>query len=146
MNKLVGGYKTLNEISSVVSQSLDLNEILHSALDKVLQATDLQIGGIYLLNEETQILSIHAQRGFSQEFASAIDHLEIGEGFSGEVVETGEPLVIRDITQDERLSRGIVRDEGFMSLLVVPLCSKSRTLGTIFLVSKKVREFSNDEI
>ncbi|MCK5794551.1 MAG: GAF domain-containing sensor histidine kinase [Anaerolineales bacterium] len=146
MNKLVGGYKTLNEISSVVSQSLDLNEILHSALDMVLKATCLQVGGIYLLNEQSRILSIHAQRGFSPDFASAIDHLEIGEGFSGMVVESGEPLVIRDITKDERLSRGIVKEEGLKSLLVVPLCSKSRTLGTIFLVSKEIRDFSEDEI
>jgi signal transduction histidine kinase len=146
MNKLIAGYKTLNEIASVVSQSLDLNEVLDSALDKVLQATCLQIGGIYLLNQQTQILSIHAQRGFSADFAKAIDHLEIGEGFSGQVVESGEPLVIRDITKDKRLSRGIVKEEGFKSLLVVPLCSKGRTLGTLFLISKEVRDFSNDEI
>ncbi len=108
MTILVEGYKTLNEIASVVSQSLDLDEVLCSALDKVLQATCLEIGGIYLLNEESQILSIHAQRGFSAEFARAIDHLEIGEGFSGRVVKSGEPLVIRDITKDNRLSRRIV--------------------------------------
>ncbi len=146
MTILVEGYKTLNDIASVVSQSLDLDEVLGSALDKVLQATCLQIGGIYLLNEESQTLSIHAQRGFSAEFARAIDHLEIGEGFSGRVVKTGEPLAIRDITEDHRLSRTIALQERFKSLLVVPLCSKSRTLGTIFLVSKQVRDFSEDEI
>ena len=146
MTILVEGYKTLNDIASVVSQSLDLDEVLCSALDKVLQATCLQIGGIYLLNEESQTLSIHAQRGFSAEFARAIDHLEIGEGFSGRVVKTGEPLAIRDITEDHRLSRTIALQERFKSLLVVPLCSKSRTLGTIFLVSKQVRDFSEDEI
>ena len=146
MNNPIGGYKTLNEIASVVSQSLELNEVLYSALDKVLQATSLQIGGIYLLDEKSKILSIHAQRGFSEEFSAAIDHLDIGEGFSGKVVETGEPLMIRDITADNRLSRGIVKDEGLKSLLVVPLCSKGRTLGTIFLVSKEVHEFSDDEV
>lgn len=146
MNNPIGGYKTLNEIASVVSQSLDLEEVLCSALDKVLQATCLQIGGIYLLDENSSVLSIHAQRGFSEEFSAAIDHLEIGEGFSGKVVESGETLVIRDITKDERLSRGIVKEEGLKSLLVVPLCSKSRTLGTIFLVSKELREFSDEEI
>ena len=113
MNKPIAGYKTLNEISSVVSQSLDLEEVLGSALDKVLQATCLEIGGIYLLNEQSRILSIHAQRGFSADFVKAIDHLEIGEGFSGQVIESGEPLVIWDITKDKRLSRGIVKQEGF---------------------------------
>ena len=146
MDKPIAGYKTLNEIASVVSQSLDLKEILYSALDMVLQATCLEIGGIYLLNEQNGILSIYAQRGFSKEFSSAIDHLKIGEGFSGKVVETGDPLIIRDITEDKRLSRGIVKEEGLKSLLVVPLCSKNRTLGTIFLVSKDEREFSGDEV
>jgi signal transduction histidine kinase len=146
MTILVEGYKILNDIASVVSQSLDLDEVLGSALDKVLQATCLQIGGIYLLDETSRTLSIHAQRGFSAEFARAIDHLEIGEGFSGQVVKTGEPLAIRDITEDQRLSRTIAIQEGFKSLLVVPLCSKNRTLGTIFLVSKDLRDFSEDEI
>ena len=43
MNNPIAGYKSLNEIASVVSQSLDLDEILHSALDRVLQATCLQV-------------------------------------------------------------------------------------------------------
>lgn len=146
MDELVGGHKALNEIASVVSQTLDLNEVLCSALDKVLQATCLEIGGIYLLDKQTGILSIHAQRGFSDDFTAAIDHLKLGEGFSGQVVETGEPLVVRDITKDKRLSRGIVKEEGFRSLLVVPLCSKSKTLGTIFLISKEIREFTAGEI
>ena len=45
-------YKTLNEISSVVSRSLDLDEILCSALEQVLQAVDLDTGVIYLLDEK----------------------------------------------------------------------------------------------
>jgi len=146
MGKILDGYQTLNEIASVVSQTLDLNEVLCNALDKVLQATCLEIGGIYLLDKQTGILSIHAQRGFSKDFTAAIDHLKVGEGFSGKVVETGEPLVVLDITKDKRLSRGIVKEEGFRSLLVVPLCSKSKTLGTIFLISKEIREFTDGEI
>ena len=56
MNELIDGYKTLNEIATVISQSLDLNEVLCSALDEVLEATNLEVGGIYLLNEQTQML------------------------------------------------------------------------------------------
>ncbi len=146
MNNVVEGYEILNEIASVVSQSLDLDEVLCRALEKVLQATGLQTGGIYLLNEQTEILSIQCQRGFSPEFVSAVDHLKIGEGFSGLVVENGEPLIIQDITKDKRLSRGIIKKEGFKSLLVVPVCSKRITLGTLFLVSQEVRDFNDEEI
>ena len=146
MEYKIDRYRTLNEIASVVSQSLDLEEILCSALDKVLQATNLQTGGIYLLNEESQELTISCQKGFSQEFIAEIDHLQISEGFSGQVVDTGKPLVIKDISQDKRLSRSIAKDEGLTSLAVVPLNSKGKTLGTLFLVSRDIRDFDDDEV
>ncbi|MGB2965564.1 MAG: GAF domain-containing sensor histidine kinase [Anaerolineales bacterium] len=146
MSKATNGSKTLNEIASVVSQSLDLNEILCSALDKVMEATDITTGGIYLFNEEDQELTIAAQYGFKPEFIPAIDHLKIGEGFSGKVIQTGEPLVVKDISKDTRLSRLVVKEEGLSSLAVVPLCSKGVTLGTLFLVSYDLREFNEEEM
>lgn len=142
----VDGYKILNEIASVVSQSLDLNEVLSSALEMALQAVNLETGGIYLLEKDLQELTIAVQKGFSPEIISAINHLKSGEGFSGEVVKTGEPIVINDIGNDSRLSRSIVKKEGYKSLAVVPLCSKGQTLGTLFLISREVRDFDDDEI
>ncbi len=53
MSSKSDGYRTLNKITSVVSQSLDLEEILCGALDQVLRATNLETGGIYLLDDET---------------------------------------------------------------------------------------------
>ena len=142
----VDGYKILNEIASVVSQSLDLNEVLSSALEMALQAVNLETGGIYLLEKDLQELTIAVQKGFSPEVILAIDHLKIGEGFSGEVIKSGQPIVIDDIGKDSRLSRSIVKKEGYKSLAVVPLCSKGKTLGTLFLVSRELRDFDDDEI
>ncbi len=139
-------YKTLNEISSVVSRSLDLEEILCSALEQVLRATDLETGGIYLFDEKTQRLVVAAQHGFKPEFVAEIDNLEQGEGFSGQVMESGQHLVIRDICEDDRLSRGVVKEAGLRSLAVVPLSSKQKTLGTLFLASTDLRDFDQEEV
>jgi signal transduction histidine kinase len=139
-------YKTLHEISSVVSQSLDLEEILCSALEQVLEAMELDTGGIYLFDEDSQTLNIAAQHGFKPDFIREIDNLTVGEGFSGKVMESGQPLVIRDISQDSRLSRGIVKEAGLTSVAVVPLCSKQKTLGTLFLISQDLRDFDDDEM
>ena len=146
MGNRIDRYRILNEITSVVSRSLDLTEILSNALGKVLEATQLDNGGIYLLNQDLDELDVAVQRGFSPEFVSAIDHLQVGEGFSGKVIKTGDPLVIRDITKDKRLTRSIVKKEGFISLAVVPICSKGKPLGTIFLVSRDLRDFAEEEI
>jgi signal transduction histidine kinase len=146
MDKELNGNQTLNEIASVVSQSLDLEEVLCSALDMMLQATGLNSGGIYLLDEKSGMLKIAAQRGFRKDFIADIDNLQIGEGFSGKVIESGEPMVIWDITVDKRLSRPSVKAEGLVSLAVVPLCSKRKTLGTLFLVSRELRDFRDEEL
>ena len=146
MGQRIDSYRILNEIASVVSRSLDLSEILSNALGKVLEATNLDNGGIYLLKQDLQELEIAVQRGFSPEFVSAIDHLKVGEGFSGKVIETGEPLVVKDITKDKRLTRSIVKKEGFTSVAAVPICSKGKPLGTIFLVSRDPRDFAEEEI
>lgn len=75
MGNKIDKSRILNEIASVVSQSLDLNEILTSALEMVLSASNMNTGGIYLLNEATQDLTIAVQRGFNQEFISGIDNI-----------------------------------------------------------------------
>jgi signal transduction histidine kinase len=146
MGNKIDRYRILNEIAAVVSRSLDLTEILSNALGKVLEATHLEYGGIYLIDQNRQELDIAVQRGFSPDFVTAIDHLKVGEGFSGKVIKTGDPLVIRDITKDKRLTRSIVKKEGFTSVVVVPICSKGKPLGTIFLVSRDLRDFAEEEI
>jgi signal transduction histidine kinase len=146
MVKEMDCYGILNQLASVVSQSLDLEEVLYSALDMVLEATELDTGGIYLRDEKTGMLAISAQRGFDPDSLSEIDQLGPGEGFSGKVAQSGEPLVVRDITLDGRLTRQFVKEQGLRSLAVMPLCSKRKTLGTLFLLSRDLRDFDEEEL
>jgi signal transduction histidine kinase len=175
--------ETLNAVAGVVSRSLDLDEILHDALDKTLQVLEIEAGGIFLLDVRepqsndvlepqsndvlepstsassvepshaadvsspaTGILTIAVQRGFSPEFIEGIDGLEVGEGFSGLVAQSGQPLVVRDVSTDPRLTRMVAREEGFHSLAVVPLHSKEKTLGTLFAGTHDYREFTDQDV
>jgi len=138
---------TLNAIAATVSQSLDLNEILDDALDKTLQVMEIEAGGVYLLDEEDDgVLTIAAQRGFSPGFVEEIDRLRVGEGFSGHVVQSGHPLVVRDASTDPRLTRMVVREEKLRSLASVPLISKGKVLGTLFAITRGYREFTDQDV
>ena len=138
---------TLNAIAATVSQSLDLNEILDDALDKTLQVMEIEAGGVYLLDEEDDgVLTIAAQRGFSPGFVEEIDRLRVGEGFSGHVAQSGQPLVVRDASTDPRLSRMVVREERLRSLASVPLISKGKVLGTLFAITRGYREFTDQDV
>jgi nitrate/nitrite-specific signal transduction histidine kinase len=136
----------LNAIATVVSQSLNLEEILSGALDTALQVMEVEVGGIYLLDRTAQNLTIAAQRGFHPELVVAIDHLRAGEGFSGRVAQSGQPLVVQDVSVDPRLTRMVVREEGLHSLVVVPLSSKGQVLGTLFAMSHGYREFTGQDV
>ena len=138
--------EAVNAISGVVSQSLDLKEVLDGALEETLGLMDVEAGGIYLLDENLGKLNIAAQRGFDPELLAEIDGLALGEGFSGRVAQSGEPLIVRDVPTDARLTRLAMRDQRYGSLVSVPLCSKRQVLGTLFVMSGGIREFGEQDV
>lgn len=137
---------TLSAIAAVVSRSLNLDVILNDALDKTLQVMDVDSGGIYLLDEDAGILTMAAHRGFSPQFVTKIDYLNIGEGFSGQVVQSGEPLVVNNVSTDPRLVRTAAREEGLHSLVSVPLQAKGNVLGVIFTVTRNYHDFTEQDV
>jgi len=136
----------LNAISSMVSQSLNLEVILKETMDKILEVTDCQAGGIYILNQTNKELELKVFRGLSAEAVKGVDKLKLGEGFSGRIALTGEPIMVEDITQDPRLTRLVMRKEGLHSYLGVPLKSKGKIVGTLFVITQKGRKYNSEEV
>jgi len=142
----------LNAISSVVSRSLDTQQILNDAVDKTLEVTGLEAGGIYLLQDgascggEEGVLRVAAHRGLSAELIEGTDNLVVGEGFSGRVVQTGQPLVVGDLTTDPRLTRMVVRESGFRFVAIAPLISRAVVCGTLFVMTRGETEFTQQDI
>jgi nitrate/nitrite-specific signal transduction histidine kinase len=137
---------TLNAIAAMMSQSLDLDVLLSNALDKTLQAMEIEAGGIYLLDESSNTLTIAAHQGFRAEFVAEVDNLKVGEGFSGRVAQSGEPMVVKDVSANPHLTRMAAREEGLRSLTIVPLSSKGRVLGTLFVVTYGYRQFTDHDV
>ncbi len=136
----------LNAIAVTVAQSLDLDEILDDALGKTIDVMGIEAGGVYLLDEQSGLLNLVAHRGFSSELAAEVDALQMGEGFSGRVAETGEPLVVDDVSADPRLTRTAVRKEGLRSVAIAPLSTKGRVVGTLFAQARSHRDFTEQEV
>ncbi len=136
----------LNEIAAILNLPQDLQGVLRDALGKTLEVTRIEAGGIYLLDEKTQLLTIATHQGFSSQFIREVDELQVGEGFSGLVIQSGESLVVKDVSADPRLTRIVVREEGFHSLAVVPLRSRDQVRGTLFALTRGHREFTEQDI
>ncbi len=91
-------------------------------------------------------MTLAEHKGFDAQLVAEIDDLKAGEGFSGRVVLNGEPLIVRNLAIDPRLTRSIVRERGFNSLAVVPLVSRSKVLGTLAVMTRDQRDFSEQDI
>jgi len=136
----------LNEISAIVSQSLELEDILSAVVDKVKQAMGLDIVLIFLLDEDKQGLKLITHREVSEEFVAGLKGLKVGEGFNGRVAQTGEPLLIEDASEDPRLTREIVKREGMRAEVIVPLKAKGKVVGTLAGAMRESRQFVSEEV
>jgi nitrate/nitrite-specific signal transduction histidine kinase len=136
----------LNDIAATVSQSLDLDEVLDDALEKTLDAIEVEAGGIHFLNAGAGRLTIATHRGFNPQIVTKIEQVQANEGFPGCVARSGQPLVIKDITADPRLASLATSEEGFRSIVCVPLISKGKILGTLFAMTHKPRAFTEQDV
>ena len=136
----------VNQTSGVLSQSLELNQVLGNAIDNVIDVMKVEMALVFLLDEEAGQLTLAAYRGVSEEFGQGMGGIKLGEGFNGRVAETGEPLYVEDASQDPNLTKMAVREEGIRSQLIVPLKSKGRVMGTLCLATRSRRQVLQEEL
>lgn len=112
----------LFETERAISQSDDLQRMLDSILDTALSTLSARTGAIYVLDErgfELQVLAVRGVGAKSLEKQS----VALGEGVVGNVVRSGEPVVLNDL---EGMKRGRTKAK---QLVAVPI--RTRYAGTI---------------
>lgn len=120
--------------------------MLAYALDKVLDVVQTESGCVYLLDEDGQELTLIVHRGLPDALMHDIRHIRLGEGLSGRVALTGEPIVIRNLKDDPRLIHQAARDEGLRGFASVPLKSNFKTYGTLNIHTHADRTFSEEDV
>ena len=135
---------TLNAISMTISNSLDLNEVLNSTIDKIRELLESDSVRIYLLDGKRNVLNLAAHRGLSSEFISKshIRHREVGVGFLGQAVLECETRVVDNIEASEDPYADLLVKEGLHSTAYIPLVSKGQPLGVMVVSSYSGFKFS----
>ena len=136
----------VNTIAMAISQPLELKEMLDVALRKVLELTGLEAGGVFLIDDRAQELTLVVQHGLSQRLIQGIERMKFGEGLAGRAASSGEPIVVENLSEDPRLISMVTKEEGFRFHASVPLKSRGRVLGIMGLASKNYRQFSPQEV
>lgn len=121
----------LYAVSTALAESIEMDELLFISLVKVLEVMEMDLGVIRILNEEDKELVLKTHVRVSQEYLDKYRRMPLEASISGKVVKTGVPhLSSRDIP-DVPEKQAALMMEGLYQVIVVPIRSKDKTLGTL---------------
>lgn len=136
----------LNEISAILSQSLELDEILKAAAEEIRQVMGLDIVLISLLDRNNDRLRVLTHLGVKKELVSALNDLRINESFVGRVVRTGKTNMIEDVNGSGEVVAEIEKRVGICAGIAVPLKAKGSVVGVMAGAMHTPRQFLVEEI
>ena len=126
--------KLLSDIASALASTQELEQTLERILCSLDTHLGLQRGAVYLLNTATESLELMVAHGIPEENKRNAAY-RIGEGLTGKVLETGEPIVVPDISKDSRFlgKTGVPTPaKGKMvAFFCLPIKLEGRIIGTI---------------
>jgi Nif-specific regulatory protein len=139
---------TLVDVSQALAGHLNLPAGLSAVLLTLGRRCGAVRGAISLLDERTGELQIRAAIGLDREGQAT--RYRVGEGITGEVAATGEPIVVPRISQDSRfLHRATGRQQrrgGEFSFICVPVLLHRRAVGTLSVELRYRPERQDDKL
>lgn len=135
----------LYRISSVISQSMDMDKLLQGVLATIsnLEVFNVDKGGIFVI--EGRKMRMVANLGHSAQFLDLHKDMHVGDCLCGMVAQTGEILISTNSAEDERHT---IRDMDSLphGHLVVPLKTKDRVEGVLDLYLPAHAQVDKDKV
>jgi K+-sensing histidine kinase KdpD/ActR/RegA family two-component response regulator len=126
----------LRKVGERARSGNDLQELFDEIVDSIALSAGVEVASLMLL-EEDGLLHIKAANGLSKKIADTV-RVAPGEGVSGHVLATGEPILVVDIEQDGRFkSAHDGQRYKNQSLLSVPIYMREKLVGVINVNNKK---------
>ncbi len=134
-------FETVQDLASTLSSS----EVVERLIDRTLGHLDSEIGSVMLVQPDGSLRISYAQ-GLPEEVVSTA-RVEVGEGISGHVVATGEPLLVADVERDPRFRRCNHERYYTRSCISAPLIFQGRVRGVINVNNKRSQSsFSGNDL
>lgn len=140
------GLRTLEDISSIILHSHDLQGTLDNIVTLVAKRMGSDVCSIYLLESDGETLTLKATKGLSRASVGRIS-MKVHEGLTGLAVES-RAMVMTDNAPDHPRYKYFkeAREERFLSFLGLPLFEHKAPIGAIVVQTRQARHFSDDEI
>jgi len=130
--------EALRQVGLELATQLDLDALLRSIVSRAIHLLEADDGGLYLYRPQKDVLERVVSVGKTIPLGST---LHLGEGLSGKVWETGQPLIVADYQQWEGKA-AVFQEEPGMAIVGVPVRWGDRLLGILNVAALPPRCFS----
>ncbi|HUQ43345.1 MAG TPA: HAMP domain-containing sensor histidine kinase [Candidatus Limnocylindria bacterium] len=139
--------KFLHRVARMATTASTWDELLETVVDETRDALRASVSSLYLLDRDAENLTLAATNGLDR-FQIGRARVPFGEGVTGRVAKSREPLAIPDVSQDERFMwvRGIDQRRFIASMLSVPLVWNDMIVGVLNVQTEQPRDFTPSDV
>jgi GAF domain-containing protein len=134
-------------VSSMLSQSLGLHELIGAALYCCKEAAEAEEASVMLLDDEKENLRFYECEGDTKTALTGAV-FPASKGLAGHVLRSQEAEIVNDVQSDPRFYGRVDSDSGFRTrdMIVVPLTAGEEKIGVMSAVNKAGgRSFSEED-
>ncbi len=145
----VATLSSLIEVSIIVNSTLDLDSVLSLVMEKAQAVMEAEASSVMLINEKTGMLEWEVALGEVGTQVMQKIQLRVGEGIAGWVAQSGQPLIVPDVSKEPRFSNRSDEATGFKtrSILAAPLKVKDRIIGVAEVINPlHGKAFTEDDL
>ena len=137
----------LHHVARLATTARTWDELLETVVDGTRDALHADVTSLYLLDRDGLYLTLAATTGLDR-FQIGRARVPYGEGVTGRVASSREPLVIRDVGSDPRFLwvRGLDQRRFVTSMLSVPLSWHDQVVGVLNIQTERSRDFTPDDV
>jgi K+-sensing histidine kinase KdpD len=136
---------TLLSVSQAVSESLNLQQILDSGLEKIIECTGLEANFVYM-NENDRLL-LKAYHGLSRRITEAMLREVSHDGnIIGCIFRRGLPEIVEDLEKYAGSDLSFLNRGGYRSFAGMPLIILGESIGVMGLTTSFAHYFSSNNI
>ena len=128
----------LNNLASALASISDQDELLNTALDRVINYFNVSMGEIYLSEEDQNSLHKVLHRGDGVQSIWTADRFKLGESLVGQTAETGHPSLVKlPYENDSYLKNEALQENEITQIACYPLTSRSEVLGVLTIAARE---------
>lgn len=125
----------LTSIMHSMTESLDLEDILHQTLVRILNDSPYEAGGVFVFNEKTRSLFLRASCNLNDTLKKRWRNLPHTEDLPGLSFRQTDPYPVEQNGRSPESD--LCRNAGLTAFLGIPLVSMKRVEGVLFLASEE---------